>query len=142
MPDHDPPGLDGCGPGVTFPTTLAEADQDEERPLIVQPSTFRMASRTILIATVLPLLGACVSTRPAPRAAPMATETGPEREKVWARADGQRMAANPSLAAQGRRDLTECRSLAAIEGQPGQYHLPTLNDCMNQRGYVEIDKPA
>ena len=59
--------------------------------------------------------------------------------KVWARADGQRMSGNPALMRQGQADLTQCRALAAVEGREGQYDLRVLNGCMTARGYVERD---
>lgn len=102
----------------------------------------RHAPVIALVAAALPLLAGCASA-PAPQ--PMAAvqpQADSGREKVWARADGRRMAGNPALTRQGQQDLSECRTLAAIEGQPGKYVIPTLNDCMNGRGYVEIEKPS
>lgn len=59
--------------------------------------------------------------------------------KVWARADGQRMSASPALMRQGQADLTQCRALASVDGKQGQYDLRVLNGCMTSRGYIERD---
>ena len=59
--------------------------------------------------------------------------------KVWARADGQRMSASPALMRQGQADLTQCRALATVDGKQGQYDLRVLNGCMTSRGYIERD---
>jgi|GEM_PF-7072705 hypothetical protein len=56
---------------------------------------------------------------------------------VWARADGQRMAGNPTLTRQGQADLQQCRALASVNGKEAQYDLKLLNGCMTSRGYVE-----
>lgn len=79
------------------------------------------------------IVAACVPKQP-PRAI-----GAPPSNKVWARADGQRMAGNPALTRQGQADLQQCRALAAIDGKDGQYDLKVLNGCMTSRGYVERD---
>ncbi len=98
--------------------------------------------RIAWVLVTIPLLAACASSRPARAPMPVATEPAADGPKVWARADGRRMSGNRALTEQGQRDLAQCRSLAAIEGEPGKYHLPTLADCMAQRGYIEIEKPT
>jgi hypothetical protein len=77
------------------------------------------------------LVSACT-----PRTPPVVAQA-PAANKVWARADGQRMAGNPALTRQGQTDLTQCRALAAVGSAPGQYDLMILNGCMTSRGYVE-----
>lgn len=59
--------------------------------------------------------------------------------KIWARADGQRMSGNAGLMRQGQADLQQCRALASVDGRDGQYDLKILNGCMESRGYVERD---
>lgn len=78
-------------------------------------------------------LAGCVSKAP-PR-----TIGAPPANKVWARADGMRMSGNPALMRQGQADLAQCRALANVGGQDGQYDLKILNGCMTTRGYVERD---
>lgn len=84
------------------------------------------------VATAIVLSG-CVATKREP-----VIGTAPTN-KVWARSDGQKMSASPALLRQGQADLTQCRALAAVTNQPGQYDLRILNGCMTSRGYVERD---
>jgi len=74
----------------------------------------------------------------APKQLPRTIGAAPTN-KVWARADGLRMAGNPALTRQGQTDLQQCRSLATIDGKEGQYDLKILNGCMTSRGYIERD---
>ncbi len=95
----------------------------------------------LALAVVLPLaagLAACVSA-PAPRPQPTVGEM--PSNKVWARADGQRMAGNPALLKKGQTDLNECRQQAAT-GEANKYVLDVLNSCMTDRGYVERERPG
>ena len=94
-----------------------------------------MKSRLALIAAacVTFAIGGCV-----PRQPPKPVEVAPSN-KVWARADGQRMAGNPALTRQGQADLQQCRALASINAAEAQYDLKILNGCMTSRGYVERD---
>ena len=92
--------------------------------------------RALVLLALFPL-AACVSAPPPP---PRQIGEMPSN-KVWARTDGQRMAGNPALFKKGQTDLQECRQLAST-GEPNQYDLVTLNSCMTERGYMEIDKPA
>lgn len=78
-------------------------------------------------------LAGCVSKAP-----PRVVGPAPSN-KVWARADGMRMSGNPALMRQGQADLSQCRALANVGGQDGQYDLKILNGCMTSRGYVERD---
>lgn len=92
----------------------------------------RSATVFVGFAAAIALAG-CVSSKPdrVIGAAPS--------NKVWARADGQRMSASPALMRQGQTDLTQCRALATVDGKAGQYDLRILNGCMTSRGYVERD---
>jgi hypothetical protein len=88
----------------------------------------------LIVATCFSLaVAGCV-----PRQPQRVIETPPSN-KVWARADGQRMAGNPTLTRQGQADLQQCRGLASINAQEAQYDLKILNGCMTSRGYVERD---
>ncbi len=78
-------------------------------------------------------LGGCVASKPQRVIGAAPTN------KVWARADGQRMSGNAALMRQGQADLTQCRALASVDGREGQYDLRILNGCMTSRGYVERD---
>ena len=83
------------------------------------------------------ILGAVLSVAACSPRTPPAQPVAPTTNKVWARADGQRMAGNPALTRQGQTDLTQCRALASVGSAPGQYDLMILNGCMTSRGYVE-----
>lgn len=82
-------------------------------------------------------LGTVLSVAACSPRTPPAQPVAPTTNKVWARADGQRMAGNPALTRQGQTDLTQCRALASVGSAPGQYDLMILNGCMTSRGYVE-----
>ena len=52
---------------------------------------------------------------------------------VWARNDGQRMAGNPRLLQQGKKDQADCRMLATRGSILNQARFA---DCMRERGYA------
>jgi hypothetical protein len=90
-------------------------------------------SALIVVTCVTLAAAGCV-----PRQSQRAMEAPPSN-KVWARADGQRMAGNPALTRQGQADLQQCRTLASVNAKEAQYDIKLLNGCMTSRGYVERD---
>lgn len=91
-------------------------------------------ARSLAFGAITALLAAaCVPAKP-----PSTIGVQPSN-KIWARADGQRMSGNPGLMRQGQADLTQCRALASVGGKDGHYDLKILNGCMTSRGYVERD---
>jgi len=109
--------------------------EDEFFPLHIGAKEADMASAIIIgrVVVISLALAGCVSKAP-----PRVVGT-PPANKVWARADGVRMSSNPALMRQGQADLAQCRALANVGVQDGQYDLKILNGCMTSRGYVERD---
>lgn len=92
----------------------------------------RMISLGLGLGVAL-LSAACVPSKPS------ASIGAQPSNKVWARADGQRMKGNPGLMKQGEADLQQCRALASVDGRNNHYDLKVLNGCMTSRGYIERD---
>ncbi len=88
--------------------------------------------------SILVVLAACVS---APRQAPGPVYGTIPPDKVWARVDGQVMARNPALLAQGKADLAACNARAATD-EPNRFNLTEMNACMSSRGYMLVEKPS